>query len=106
MGNVFQRVKRIEAISEKILNYLKDVSIDRKKVIEAAKFCKNDLCSEIVYEFPELQGIMGCKYLRNEGFSKEICIAVAEHYLPGFYKDDLPSTKYGAIISISDKIET
>ena len=106
MGNVFQRVKRIEATSEKILNYLNDQSLDRKTVIEAAKFCKNDLCSEIVYEFPELQGIMGGKYLRNEGFSKEICIAVAEHYLPGFYKDDLPSTKYGAIVSISDKIET
>ena len=106
MGNVFQRVKRIEAISQKILNYLNDQSLDSKKIIEAAKYCKNDLCSEIVYEFPELQGIMGGKYLRNEGFDKDICIAVAEHYLPCFYKDDLPSTKYGAIISISDKIET
>ena len=106
MGNVSQRVKRIEDTSEKILNYLNDQSLDSEKTKEAAKYCKNDLCSEIVYEFPELQGIMGGKYLQNEGFSKEICIAVAEHYLPGFYKDDLPSTKYGAIISISDKIET
>ena len=106
MGNVSQRVKRIEDTSEKILNYLNDQSLDSEKTKEAAKYCKNDLCSEIVYEFPELQGIMGGKYLRNEGFSNEICIAVAEHYLPGFYKDDLPSTKYGAIISISDKIET
>ncbi|MDC3234223.1 glycine--tRNA ligase subunit beta [Prochlorococcus sp. AH-716-A06] len=106
MGNVSQRVKRIEDTSEKILNYLNDQSLDSEKIKEAAKYCKNDLCSEIVYEFPELQGIMGGKYLRNEGFSNEICIAVAEHYLPGFYKDDLPSTKYGAIISISDKIET
>ncbi len=106
MGNVYQRVKRIEDTSEKILNYLNDQSLDSEKIKEAAKYCKNDLCSEIVYEFPELQGIMGGKYLRNEGFSNETCIAVAEHYLPGFYKDDLPSTKYGAIISISDKIET
>ncbi len=106
MGNVFQRVKRIETITEKILNYLNDQYLDSKKIIEAVRYCKNDLCSEIVYEFPELQGIMGGKYLRYEGFSKEICIAVAEHYLPGFYKDDLPSTKYGAIVSISDKIET
>ena len=106
MGNVFQRVKRIEITSEKILNYLNDQYLDSKKIIEAVRYCKNDLCSEIVYEFPELQGIMGGKYLRYEGFSKEICIAVAEHYLPGFYKDDLPSTKYGAIVSISDKIET
>ena len=106
MGNVYQRVERIEIIAEKIYYSLNDQFLDRKKLIEAAKYCKNDLCSEIVYEFPELQGIMGGKYLRNEGYSKEICIAVAEHYLPGFYKDDLPSTKYGAIISISDKIET
>ena len=106
MGNVFQRVKRIEITTEKILNYLNDQYLDSKKIIEAVMYCKNDLCSEIVYEFPELQGIMGGKYLRYEGFSKEICIAVAEHYLPGFYKDDLPSTKYGAIVSISDKIET
>ena len=91
-GNVSQRVKRIEATSEKILNNLNDQSLDIEKTKEAAKYCKNDLCSEIVYEFPELQGIMGGKYLRNEGFSKEICIAVAEHYLPGFYKDDLPSS--------------
>ena len=106
MGNVFQRVKRIEITTEKILNYLNDQYLDSKKINEAVRYCKNDLCSEIVYEFPELQGIMGGKYLRNEGFSKEICIAVAEHYLPSFYKDDLPSTKYGAIVSISDKIET
>ena len=89
MGNVFQRVKRIEAISEKILTYLNDQSLDTKKIKEAAKYCKNDLCSEIVYEFPELQGIMGGKYLQNEGFDEEICIAVAEHYLPSFYKDCL-----------------
>ena len=106
MGNVFQRVERIEVIAEKIFKYLNDQSIDNKKLIESVRYCKNDLCSEIVYEFPELQGIMGGKYLRNEGFSKEICKAVSEHYLPCFYKDDLPSTKYGSIVSISDKIET
>ncbi len=106
MGSVFERVERIEVIAEKINNYLNDKSLDSKIIKKAAKLCKNDLCSEIVFEFPELQGIMGGKYLRNEGFSAEICIAVSEHYLPSFYKDDLPSTKYGAIVSISDKIET
>ena len=106
MGNIFERVERIQVVAEKIIKFLNDQSLDSKKIKEAAKYCKNDLCSEIVYEFPELQGIMGGKYLRNEGFSKEICIAVSEHYLPCFYKDDLPSTKYGAIVSISDKIET
>ncbi|MBO6960501.1 MAG: glycine--tRNA ligase subunit beta [Prochlorococcus marinus CUG1438] len=105
-GNIFQRVERIEEVTKKILIFLNDKSLDDKKLIEAARYCKNDLCSEIVFEFPELQGIMGGKYLKNEGFSKDVCLAVAEHYLPSFYKDALPSTKYGAIISIADKIET
>ncbi len=106
MGNVFQRVERIEDVTKMVFKCLNDESLDIKKLIEAAKYCKNDLCSEIVYEFPELQGIMGGKYLKNEGFSEEVCLAVSEHYLPSFYKDSLPSSKYGAIVSLSDKIET
>ena len=105
-GNIFQRVERIEEVTKKILKFLKDNSLEEKKIIEAAKYCKNDLCSEIVFEFPELQGIMGGKYLKYEGFSEDVCLAVAEHYLPSFYKDALPTTKYGAIISIADKVET
>ncbi len=106
LGNIFQRVERIEEVAKKILKFLKDKSLEEKKIIEAAKYCKNDLCSEIVFEFPELQGIMGGKYLKYEGFSEDVCLAVAEHYLPSFYKDALPSTKYGAIVSIADKVET
>ncbi len=105
-GNIFKRVERIEEVTKKILKFLKDNSLEEKKIIEAAKYCKNDLCSEIVFEFPELQGIMGGKYLKYEGFSEDVCLAVAEHYLPSFYKDALPSTKYGAIVSIADKVET
>nr|WP_075487808.1 glycine--tRNA ligase subunit beta [Prochlorococcus marinus] len=106
LGNIFQRVERIVEVTKKILIILNDKSLEEKIIIEAARYCKNDLCSEIVYEFPELQGIMGGKYLKNEGYSEDICLAVAEHYLPSFYKDDLPSTKYGALVSISDKVET
>ena len=106
IGNIFQRVERIEEITKKVLIFLNDKSVEDKKILDAARYCKNDLCSEIVFEFPELQGIMGGKYLKNEGFNEEVCLAVAEHYLPSFYKDDLPSTKYGAIVSIADKIET
>jgi len=106
LGNIFQRVERIEEVTKKILKFLNDKSLEEKKLIEAAKYCKNDLCSEIVFEFPELQGIMGGKYLKYEGFSEDVCLGVAEHYLPSFYKDALPSTKYGAIVSIADKVET
>ncbi len=106
LGNIFQRVERIEEVTKKILIFLNDKSLENKKLIEAARYCKNDLCSEIVFEFPVLQGIMGGKYLKNEGFSEDVCLAVAEHYLPSFYKDALPSSKYGAIVSIADKVET
>ncbi len=106
LGNISQRVERIEEVSKKILKFLNDNSLEEEKILKAARYCKNDLCSEIVFEFPELQGIMGGKYLKYEGFSKDVCLAVAEHYLPSFYKDALPSTKYGAIVSIADKIET
>jgi len=85
-GNIFQRVERIEKVTEKILKFLNDKSLEEKKIREAAKYCKNDLCSEIVFEFPELQGIMGGKYLKYEGFSEDVCLAVAEHYLPSFIK--------------------
>ena len=69
LGNIFQRVKRIEEVTKNILIFLNDKSLEDQKIIEAAKYCKNDLCSEIVFEFPELQGIMGGKYLKYEGFS-------------------------------------
>jgi glycyl-tRNA synthetase beta chain len=106
LGNIFQRVERIEEVTKKILIFLNDKDLEDKKIIEAARYCKNDLCSDIVFEFPELQGIMGGKYLKNEGFNEDVCLAVAEHYLPSSYRDSLPSTKYGAIVSIADKVET
>ena len=106
LGSISEKVNRIISISSEILNDLNDSSLDKKEMINAAKYSKNDLCSEIVNEFPELQGVMGGKYLINEGFSENVSLAVAEHYYPRFYKDKLPSSKYGAILSISDKLET
>ena len=106
LGSLSDRVNRIEFISEEIFNQIKDDDINLPEILQAARLSKHDLCSEIVYEFPELQGVMGGKYLKNEGYSENISLAVSEHYLPKFNKDDLPSTKYGSITSISDKFET
>ncbi len=106
LGNIADKVERIIFIANEIFNEVKDSSINIQELLEAAKFSKHDLCSEIVKEFPELQGTMGGKYLMNEGFSKNISLAVSEHYFPRFYKDNLPSTKYGSILAISDKLET
>ncbi len=106
LGNIAEKVERIIFIANEIFNEVKDSSINIQELLEAAKFSKQDLCSEIVKEFPELQGTMGGKYLMNEGFSKNVSLAVSEHYFPRFYKDNLPSTKYGSILAISDKLET
>ncbi len=106
LGNISEKVERIIFIANEIFNEVKDSSINVRELLEAAKFSKQDLCSEIVKEFPELQGTMGGKYLMNEGFSKNISLAVSEHYFPRFYKDNLPSTKYGSILAVSDKLET
>ena len=106
LGNIAEKVERISFIANEICNEVKDSTINVQELLEAAKFSKQDLCSEIVKEFPELQGTMGGKYLMNEGFSKNISLAVAEHYYPRYYKDNLPSTKYGSILAISDKLET
>jgi len=105
LGNVFDKVKRIEYISKEISSFINLDSSDLKRVLEASRFSKHDLCSDIVYEFPELQGLMGGKYLRNEGFCEEVSLAVAEQYLPRFSNDELPSSIFGAILSISDKLE-
>ncbi len=106
LGNLSEKVNRIIFIANEIFYELNDSSLDIKELEEAAKYSKHDLCSEIVNEFPELQGTMGGKYLSNEGFSENVSLAVAEHYYPRFYKDKLPSSKYGAIIAIADKLET
>ena len=106
LGNIYQRVDRIEHISQLIFRVLEDKTLNFQEIVDSARFSKHDLCSEIVFEFPELQGLMGGKYLKNEGFSDNVSLAVSEHYLPRFYNDKLPSTKYGAITSLSDKFET
>ncbi len=60
----------------------------------------------MVYEFPELQGIMGREYSRHEGEPAEVCAAIYESYLPRFAGDDLPVTETGAIVSLADKVDT
>ena len=83
----------------------KKIGCDPNFAKSAASISKTGLSSEIVYEFPELQGIMGGKYLRNEGFCDDVSLAVAEQYLPRFSNDQIPSSIYGAILAISDKLE-
>jgi len=79
---------------------------DTKKVIQSAKLCKADLLTEVVKEFEELQGTMGKVYGNFEGLDNEVCEAIGEHYYPKFSEDRLPYNSLGAILSVSDKLDS
>ena len=77
-----------------------------KTVDEAASLCKADLTSGMVYEFPELQGVMGQRYAEREGRSEAVSRAIYEHYLPRGEGDDLPGGRAGAIVGLADRMDT
>ncbi len=79
---------------------------DFSEVSKAIHYAKADLLSSMVYEFPELQGIMGSYYARAQGFSEEIALALREQYLPKAENDPLPSTKFSSIVALANKLDT
>ena len=72
----------------------------------AALLCKGDLTTDMVREFPELQGIMGGLYARDEGYPEEVCRAIREHYRPVSLEDESPASRLGALLSVADKLDT
>ncbi len=103
MGTVFEKVERIVKIS----SYLADVcKADKKQVERGAYLAKADLVSNMVYEFPELQGIMGEYYSVAQGEPAIVGQSIRESYLPRFAGDDLPESLNGMIVSIADKIDS
>ena len=85
---------------------LGDVESFAAKAELAGRLCKADLTSQMVYEFPELQGLMGAYYARNDGLGDDIADAIAEHYSPLGPSDDVPSTPLGKVVALADKIDT
>ena len=79
---------------------------DAEKARVAGELAKADLTSQMVYEFPELQGLMGAYYARNDGLGDDIADAIAEHYSPLGPSDDVPSTPLGKVVALADKIDT
>ena len=72
----------------------------------AARLAKADLASQMVYEFPELQGIMGTYYAHHDGEAEEVALALNEQYQPRFAGDELPATTTGQAVAIADKVDT
>jgi len=103
LGSYFDKVQRIRKLCGLISD---EMLISKEKVEIASSICKVDLMSDLVGEFPELQGIMGGYFAEAQGFDKEISLAVSEHYLPIGMDSIIPKKPYSVALSISDKLDS
>jgi glycyl-tRNA synthetase beta chain len=103
LGSQADRIDRIAALAREIAPV---VGADADVAKAAARFAKADLSSEMVYEFPELQGLMGRYYAAEAGKSVEVAAAAQEHYSPLGPSDDVPSAPVSVAVALADKIDT
>ena len=107
LGTYSEKVERICKIAAFIAGkYFTLDDAAKERLLKAGSMIKNDLVTGVVFEFPDLQGIMGRYYALHAGFEKDVCEAMYEHYLPINAGDELPKTEVGTILSMSDKIDT
>lgn len=107
LGTIYEKTQRLEYIAGKIADDLKCDAQLRADTVTAARCTKLDLVSNVVSEFPELQGLVGeYYYLAEHPDKKNIAQAIREHYMPRFANDALPQTLEGSIVSVADKIDT
>ena len=105
LGSQGERVERVRTIAVVIAGELFDSNFVRD-VSSSARLAKTDLLTDMVGEFPELQGIMGGYYARHDGLGEEIAFAIEDHYKPRFAGDALPRNTIGLVVALADKLET
>jgi glycyl-tRNA synthetase beta chain len=105
LGSQYERMQRVCAIAEAIAQQIGDDALVENTVM-AARLAKTDLLTDMVGEFPELQGVMGWYYARLEKLPNEVALAIADHYKPRFAGDELPSNQVGLVVALADKLET
>ena len=106
LGSVRDKVERLSKIAVQISDQLQLGEDVRANIQRAALLCKADLVTQMVYEFPELQGVMGQKYALASGESEAVATAIFEHYLPRGAGDRLPQTLVGQIVGLADRLDT
>lgn len=106
LGTISEKVKRVENNVKQIAETLKLDDKITKLTKRAAEISKFDLMTNMVNEFPELQGIMGGKYALRFGEDKNVAQAIKEHYLPVKSTGELPDSIHGSLLSIADKLDT
>ena len=104
LGSVSDKVKRLEKNAASLIEAL-NYNENKDNILKAIKYMKADLVSNMVYQFPELQGIMGSYFAKEMGLGENIATAIKEQYKPLFANDDIPSNDTGKAIAILDKID-
>ncbi len=103
VGTIYEKTQRVRELA----SYLSDkLGCDKAKAERAAYLCKADLVTEMVLEFPELQGVVGRIYASATGEEEDVAQAIGEHYYPRFAGDMLPQTEIGSVVSLADKFDT
>ena len=105
LGTQGERTERVRAIARAIGTQLQDQLLV-EKADQAAQLAKADLLTDMVGEFPELQGVMGGYYARHDGLTEDIAFAIEDHYKPRFAGDELPRGQVGTVVALADKLET
>ncbi|MBT8449043.1 MAG: glycine--tRNA ligase subunit beta [Gammaproteobacteria bacterium] len=103
LGSIAQKCQRVAVVAASLAKYL---DADSAHVAIAATLCKADLVTDMVNEFPNLQGIMGKYYAQKEGLPDEVCVALEEVYQPRHAGDALPQSKVGICLAIADRLDT
>ncbi|NER78382.1 MAG: glycine--tRNA ligase subunit beta [Leptolyngbya sp. SIO1D8] len=106
LGSMGAKVNRIATITDRLATQLELSEENHQHLQRAAHLCKADLVTQMVGEFPELQGVMGEKYARHSGEPEAVAIALAEHYLPRGAGDSLPQTLIGQVLGLADRLDT
>ncbi|HDR15759.1 MAG TPA: glycine--tRNA ligase subunit beta [Desulfobacteraceae bacterium] len=98
---------KVTRFSELAVSLSRRVAPDSATQVEmAAKLCKCDLVTQMVGEFPSLQGVMGASYARMEGYEEEICRAIHEHYLPARAGEQVPASDVAAVVGVADRVDS
>lgn len=106
LGSVAEKSQRIGKLAGFIIETLHGDAAVLAETLRAAKLCKCDLLTEMVGEFPELQGTMGEYYARHGNESAGVAAAISEHYLPRFSGDILPESKIGMALALADRLDS
>ncbi|MDY7545141.1 glycine--tRNA ligase subunit beta [Glaciimonas sp. CA11.2] len=106
LGNQFERTQRVQTIAVAIATLLSSDPLLAVRAARGAELAKADLLTDMVGEFPELQGIMGTYYARHDGEADQVALAISEHYQPRFAGDALPTTDTSTAVALADKLET